>query len=78
MDILFDQFDDHKIALFVWFVKIKCVVLIAEFKHKEQNSCIKSDLVKLSKQMKSTSNTLIVNEVSKPKTYGIQCEGEDV
>ncbi|KAL0135940.1 hypothetical protein V8B55DRAFT_1551718 [Mucor lusitanicus] len=56
----------------------KCVVLIAEFKHKEQNSYIESDLVKLAKQMKSTLNTLIINGVSQRKVCGIQCEGENV
>lgn len=56
----------------------KCVVLIAEFKHKEQNSYIESDLVKPAKQLKSTLNTLIINGVSQPKVCGIQHEGENV
>ncbi|KAI9029868.1 hypothetical protein CLU79DRAFT_695370 [Phycomyces nitens] len=53
------------------FGSTKCIVLIAEFKHKEQNSYIESDLVKLAKQMKSTLNTLIINRASKPKVCGI-------
>ncbi|CEP17990.1 hypothetical protein, partial, partial [Parasitella parasitica] len=45
----------------------KCVVLIAEFKQKEQNSYIESDLVKLAK-MKSTLNLLLLvsSALSKP------------
>ncbi|KAI7897300.1 uncharacterized protein EV154DRAFT_546712 [Mucor mucedo] len=56
----------------------KCVVLIAEFKHKNQNSYIESDLVKLGKQMKITLNLLIKDGVKKPKVCGIRCEGEEV
>ncbi|KAI8875860.1 hypothetical protein K501DRAFT_201728 [Backusella circina FSU 941] len=56
----------------------KCVVLIAEFKHKEQNSYIESNLVKLAKQMKSTLNLLVSDGVNEPKVCGIHCEGENV
>ncbi|KAG2214307.1 hypothetical protein INT47_000863 [Mucor saturninus] len=56
----------------------KCVILIAEFKHKDQNSYVESDLVKLGKQMKLTLNLLIKDGVKKPKVCGIHCEGEEV
>lgn len=54
------------------------MILIAEFKHKNQNSYIESDLVKLGKQMKITLNLLIKDGVKKPKVCGIRCEGEEV
>lgn len=46
--------------------------------HKDQNSYIESDLVKLAKQMKSTLNLLINDGVKEPKVCGIHCEGENI
>lgn len=57
---------------------VKCVILIAEFKPTEQNSYVKSDLVKLLKQMKDTLNKLVIKGVKKPRICGIHCEGENV
>lgn len=56
----------------------KCVILITEFKSTKQKSYFKSDLVKLAKQMKETTNKLITNGVTKPKICGFHCESENV
>ncbi|KAI7873714.1 uncharacterized protein EV154DRAFT_527817 [Mucor mucedo] len=54
---------------------VKCIVLIAEFKHSEQNSYVESDLLKLGKQMKLTLNKLISDGINNPKVCGVHREG---
>ncbi|KAI8379917.1 hypothetical protein EDC96DRAFT_413888, partial [Choanephora cucurbitarum] len=47
--------------------RVKCIVLIAEFKRPDQNSYIEPDLMKFGKQMKLTLNNLVSSGVADPK-----------
>ena len=59
-------------------VNVRCIVIVAEFKPKSRNSAVKSNLVKLGKQMKLVYNDLIEKRVPKPITYRLLCQGKNL
>lgn len=57
---------------------VKHVLLISEFKAAGQNSYVKSDLVKLAKQMRFALNDLIASGADQPEVCSVHCEGNNI
>lgn len=57
-------------------INFKCIVIVAEFKHKSHNSSVESDLVKLGKEMKLVYNDLIKKRIPEPTVCGLLCQGK--
>lgn len=59
-------------------INIRCIVIVAAFKHKPRNSAVESDFIKLGKQMKLKYNDLIEKRVPKLTVCGLICQGENL
>lgn len=64
--------------VFSHIINIRCIVIVAEFKHKSHNLAVESDLIKLGKQMKLVFNDLVEKRVPKPTVCGLLCQGENL
>ncbi|ORE02587.1 hypothetical protein BCV72DRAFT_234494 [Rhizopus microsporus var. microsporus] len=59
-------------------INIRFIVIVAKFKSKSRNSAVKSDLIKLGKQMKPMYNDLVEKRVPKPTVCGLLCQGKNL
>lgn len=56
-------------------INTKYVVIVAEFKPKDNNSAVESDFLKLAKQMKLMFNDAVEKRIPEPTVCGLLCQG---